>query len=42
MEALTQSDIFGILEFTAVIALILGILFTALFYEYFNHKKPRK
>lgn len=42
MEALTLNDIFGFLEFAGIIALILGVLFTALFYEYLNHKKPKK
>jgi len=32
----------GILEIVTIVALILGVLLTALFYEYFNRKNPKK
>jgi hypothetical protein len=42
MDELTKSDIFGILEFSVIAALIVGVLFTALFYEFWNNKNKKK
>lgn len=38
----STNDIFCILEIVAIIGLILGVLFTALFYEFFKNKSTKK